>query len=799
MTAVRRKKSKRRVERRRWPRPVLWISLAVLAPLALWILWPFWQLAGQFADRPVLQPSRLYAAPVSLGLGSRASAAVLRRQLEADGYADSHPAAPAPGQFQGGSERLVVHLRATPTRTGHRAAGLAAVEFGSGTIERLVWAGEPVDTLELEAPLLGAYYGPDRLERRPVRLEDLPEHLTSAVLAAEDSRFFDHRGISPRGMLRALWVNLRAGGVRQGGSTLTQQLVKNLFLTPERKLRRKLREMVLAILIDWRYSKPRILNAYLNEIYWGQRRGVSVMGVGAAAEAYFGKEASRLSLCESALLAGIIKSPGSYDPGRHPERARERRDWVLARMNEEQWLDDRQLAAEQAAPLCYRQRAPRRRVGGEYFRDAVRAEVRDRFGIETLADAGYTILTTLDLTDQAEAESAVAWGVGALEEGWEKDQSTAGPLEAALVSIAPESGAVTAYVGGRDYGASQFDRVRLARRQAGSAFKPVVYATAFEQGVSLPAGLLLDEALTVEIAGAASWQPQNSDRRFRGRVTARQALEESLNVPTARLAIDTGLEQIAATASRLGIGRRLAALPAIALGALEVTPLELATVYATLAGGGVRRQPHTVRAVLSVDGRPVSGRPLPLPEPAISPESAYLVTSVLEGVFDRGTARIVRQWGMSDPLAGKTGTTNDRRDSWFAGYSPDRATLVWVGYDDNSSTRLSGSRAALPIWNRFTWNRRPTGGYQAARPPAGVTTATVDPLSGQLATQRCPTYTVEYFPRDRVPSGLCPLHASRYELRAQEAETHSTARERRFKRWLDRVFKRKKKSDRNPP
>jgi len=792
-----RKKARKKATKRRWVWRILLAVVVVVLVGSIWLARPFWQLAGQFADRPEQQPSRIYGAAQALSVGDEGSPWRLRRQLEGRGYTSSLGGPPAPGQFRALETGLDIRVPRTPQPGGWREPGLAEVRYFAGAISSLTWEGERMTGLALEAPLVGAIYGPDRRERRPVRLEDLPEYLTRAVLAAEDARFFSHGGVSARGMLRALWVNVRAGGVRQGGSTLTQQLVKNLFLTHERTISRKLREVVLAVAIDRRYSKPAILNAYLNEIYWGEWGGVNVMGVGAAAHAYFGKVASRLTLCEATVLAGMIQSPGTYDPGRYPERAVERRNWVLGRMHEQGWIDADELARASAEPLCYSAATPPRR-SADYFREAARAEASRRFGVGELADAGYTLLTTLRPDDQAVAEEAVAWGVKALEEGWEKDRPSPEPLQAALVSIDPASGAIIAYVGGRDYKSSQFDRARLARRQAGSAFKPVVYATAFEQGVTLPSELLLDEELRVEVAGSPAWEPQNDDKRFRGQVTARRALESSLNVPTARLALDTGLDEVASMASRLGLDRRLKVVPSMALGALEVTPLELATIYATLAAGGVRHSPYFVAGVLDRDGKPVIGSPLPEARPALSPESAYLVTSVLEGVFDRGTARVVREWGMVDPLAGKTGTTNDRRDSWFAGFSPDRATLVWVGYDDNTPTRLSGSRAALPIWNRFVWRRRPAGGYRAATRPPGITTATIDPLSGQLATSRCPDLVIEVFPLSGVPSRICFLHATRRELRFEAAREGEQEEEKRFKRWFSRVFKRKPK-DSSPP
>ncbi len=758
------------------------------------MVWPFWHLAGQFADRAATQPTRLYASPVSLAVGQAMSRSDVVSRLETDGYLATGGAAPGPGEFRSDAALVDAHLRAGPSSSGWKEARRVTIRFAGGRIAELSEAGREVDRLELEAPWLASLYGPERRERRPEALEDLPEHLTRAVLAAEDARFFDHQGFSVRGMARALWVNVRAGGVRQGGSTLTQQLVKNLFLTHERTVSRKLREIVLAVLVDTRYSKPAILGAYLNEIYWGQRHGANLMGVGAASNAYFGKEASRLTLCEAAVLAGMIQSPGRYDPGVHPEQATERRNWVLSRMEAQEWLTPERAARAREEPLCTG--VGRSPLGGAfYFRDRVRAELAERFSIDNLADGGYSVMTTLDPRLQGLAEEAVAWGVEALEEGWEKGAERESPLQAALVAVDPSTGGLRAYVGGRDYRASQFDRASQARRQAGSAFKPVVYAAAFEAGWN-PADLLADEPLTVRRAGSGDWQPRNDDGRFRGSVSARQALELSLNVPTARLALDVGLGEVADMAGRLGVPRRLQQVPSMALGALEVTPLELATVYTTLAGGGVRRPTHGVVAVLSPDGERLDGRSLAAPSPALPPEIAYLVTSSLEGVFDRGTAKVVRGWGMTDRLAGKTGTTNDRRDSWFGGYAPTLATLVWVGYDDNATTRLSGARAALPIWNRFMWRARPRGGYLPATAPDTVVSVAVDPLTGERAALRCPQVESEVFPADRVPESLCRLHAGAFERR-QEWE-RDDGRRGRFRRWWDRVF-RGRRSDDDPP
>ncbi len=793
----------RRASRRarfNWRRHLGWaVPAVVLAAVAagLWLLRPFWQLTQHLGERTVTEPTRLYGAPLLLRRGDPMSAWRLERELEPLGYRETSAGSPPPGFHRLDDDGGVIHVRRTPTPRGWRPAGRLEIAIAGGRVARLRWEGESVEETFLEAPVVAGYYGPSRQERRPVRLEDLPEQLVQAVLAAEDAAFFRHQGLSPRGIARAAWVNLRGGELRQGGSTLTQQLVKNVFLSHERTVERKVREAILALFVEGRYSKRAILNAYLNEIYWGQSDGINLMGVGAAAWAYFGKEPERLDLCEAAVLAGMIRSPGTYSPLRHPEATRERRDWVIDRMVKQDWVSGEAAEAVRARPLCV---APHPLVAAQapYFADYAKAEAQRRFGLTTLEDEGYALLSTLRVPDQAAAEAAVAEGLVELEEGWEKKSAASAPIQAALVSLDPRDGSLLAYVGGRDYTKSQFDRAGTARRQAGSAFKPVVYATAFARGVATPATLLEDAPLTVALA-SSTWAPHNDDDDYRGWVTAREALEDSRNVPTARLGLAAGLEEIVDVARRLGIEGRLRPYPALALGAFEVTPVELATVYATFAAAGRRPAVHALSGVLDRGGEPLAGEALPRPERALGEAAAYVLTTVLQGVLDRGTAARVRQMGISDPIAGKTGTTNERRDSWFAGYTPDRTTLVWVGYDDNTRTRLSGARAALPLWARFTRAVRPPHGFARFVPPPGVRTATIDPLTGELATSDCPTWTTEVFLEGTVPTQVCSLHGAWF--RRGFGEERLTAghlvvrpdgrveRERRgFRRWLGEVF-----------
>ena len=728
----------------------------VVAVAAVWILWPFWHLSLTFADHAPLAPTRVYAQPWSLTVGRLLEVDRLETALADLGYRPRASGLPAPGEYVAGEHRWLIHRRSFPARSGLEKPALLELGLRRGHIASLTERGRSVGRTSLEPPLLATLVGSERRERRPVDLESLPEDLVEAVLAAEDAGFFGHAGLSVTGISRAAWRNVSRDGPLQGGSTLTQQLVKNLYLTHERTLARKLREAVLAVLIELRYEKRDILEAYLNEIYWGQSGGANLMGVGAAARAFFGKDADHLALGEAATLAGVIKAPNYFSPVRHPERARSRRDWVLHRMHELEWLSEQDCQRARRAPLEARpQRVVLRRA--PYFVERALAEVRQRFDLDAAVEGGLSVLTTLDWHDQQQAETAVGWGLEALEKGWEQGRRKGAPLQAALVSVAAESGEIRAWVGGRDYRASQFDRASSARRQAGSAFKPVVYAAALAAGMVTPASMVPDEPLAVRSAGV-TWEPQNDDRDFRGWVSVRTALERSLNVPTARVALEVGLDRVLEMARSLGVGGRLRPFPALALGAFEVTPEELTQVYTTLAAAGTRRQLHSIRAVLDRSHAPVSGEPLPEPEQVLSPQVAYVLASLLQGVVERGTAGGVRDQGLDDPLAGKTGTTNGRRDSWFGGYSPDRATLVWVGYDDNRETRLSGARAALPIWAHFAAKVRPPGGFDDFSRPPGIETAMVDADTGLRATLYCPRPYREVFVGGQAPWRFCFVH-----------------------------------------
>ncbi len=538
--------------------------------------------------------------------------------------------------------------------------------------------------------LLGTVDGRPLELRVPVALDEISPHMVQAVLAIEDQRFYQHHGLDLWRIGGALVANLRAGRISQGGSTITQQLAKNLFLSSRRTPLRKLREATMAAVLEMRASKESILEAYLNETYLGQDGSRAIHGVGAAARFYFGTDAKDLTLDQSALLAGMIQAPNGYNPVRNPETARERRATVLRAMA----LQDRisEKGAERAANSRLGTRERRSQtVDARWFLDAARGDLPKH-----LPARGASIHTTLDPTLQRAAEQAVRDGLGRLRSR---------ELQAALVAIDPRTGEILAMVGGRDYGTSQFNRAVAARRQPGSAFKPIVALAALSRGRDgtprfTLASRIEDAPFSVR-SGGQRWAPANYDRSFRGEVSLREALEASLNVPIARVGLDVGPEQIATTARALGITSPMRPVPSLALGSSEVTLVELVRAYGVLAAGG------ELAATRSVLSRSAAGDPLPpIPAPekirVTDPAEAYLVTSALEGVIQRGTGRALQRVnGQGSGLAGKTGTSDDWRDAWFVAYSPKLVVGVWVGYDDGRTVGTTGAGAALPIVSRF--------------------------------------------------------------------------------------------------
>ena len=552
-------------------------------------------------------------------------------------------------------------------------------------------------------PAISLMTGSSRERRTVVPLEDMPLELRRAVVAIEDERFYRHHGVDPRGIARAAVRNLQSGGVSQGGSTITQQLAKNMFLSADRTFARKGQEALLAGILEYRYDKDRLLEAYLNEIYLGQRDGYAIMGVGEAARAWFGKEVGALTLAESALLAGAIHAPNRTVPWRHAEEARRRRDVVLARMDELAAVPTEEIQAAIASDVTWTE-GPRLTRRAPWFLDALSADLGDRYSAAALHRDGLELVSTLDPMLQASAEQAVTEHLAALRASHPELWTGDGGPQVALVAVEPRTGAVRALIGGADYGTSQFNRALQARRQPGSAFKPVVLAAAIgDRWPDLgPRTIVDDSPISVPGAGPGgrSWRPRNSDGRFDGTMSLREATERSRNLPFVHLGMEIGADRMRSAAEALGIRTPLAAVPSLAIGAQEVTPLDLASAYATLANGGMHVPARLLEGVRDREGRWLE-RAMPSPQAGIDPRVAAVVTDLLESVIDEGTARGVRRTGLRIPLAGKTGTSNQARDAWMVGCSPDLAVAVWMGFDSDRALGLSSTEAAVPLWATF--------------------------------------------------------------------------------------------------
>ena len=572
-------------------------------------------------------------------------------------------------------------------------------------IEDLANKTEKFD-LELEPEVVTGLYQRIWQERRVVKLGEVPPLLVKSILAIEDERFYRHVGVDPIGILRAMLVNLRHLSLQQGGSTLTQQLMKNFLLSDERTLSRKFPEAVMALIAERKYPKDVILENYLNEIYLGQRGSQGISGVWEAAQFYFSKPLSELTVGQTALLAGLIRAPNRLSPYRNAEAATKRRNVVLAKL-----LDDKIITQKQY-DAALKEKLPQRalvKVTNEapFYVDYLRRELDQNYPKEVLEKDGLRIFTGLDLRIQKIAEKALTEGLAKLEASHPalKKKSAEEGLEGAIVVIRPQTGEIKAMVGGRNYQKSQFNRIFQAKRQAGSVFKPFVFLAAFMHGGQsgmqyFSDTVVNDSQFTWTYDRGQSWQPNNYNNDYYGAVTVRRALESSLNSATARVAQDVGIRRVRDVARRLGIESPLPAVPSLALGSAEVTPLEVAVAFSTLANGGVRARSVAVKHVMDQNTKVLEKRDVKL-EQVISPSLAYTMNQLLKGVMDRGTGAPARRWGFTRPVAGKTGTTNDYKDAWFVGYTPELLAVVWVGYDGPAKIGLSGAEAALPIWTEF--------------------------------------------------------------------------------------------------
>jgi penicillin-binding protein 1B len=639
--------------------------------------------------------------------------------------------ATAPGELPASNGAEVVLLTFEQTKT----AGVIVKSI------RTAKTGRDLKILTLEPALISYLFeGEEREKRRFVKYDELPRHLVEAVLAIEDRRFFQHPGFDPFRIVGAALRNLKPGGYLQGGSTLTQQFVKNFFLTPEKNLKRKIQEGLLSFVLERRASKKEIFELYVNEIYLGQVGSFNINGMGEAARVYFQKDISNLSVNESALLAGMIQSPNPYNPMRHPDRAMARRNVVLRGMADEGFITADDLARLSAEPVEVKSKSSPG-LDAPYFLDLVRRDLKTKFG-----ESGFHNLkveSTLDLRLQRVAQEALESGLTDLDTRLKRRDGM--KLQGALISIDVKTGGILALVGGRSYTQSQFNRAVQAQRQPGSTFKPFVYLAAFEATLDDPSlppitpATVVDDSPYVFFYEDKEYIPQNFEDEYLGPVTLRRALAKSLNVATLKVAEMIGYDRIAALwRDQMKISRSVLAVPSVALGSFEVSPLEMATAYEILASGGFRREPFSLHRASTEDGTLFElGGNQNAPR-VVRQETTYLVTRMMESVLNEGTGAAARSMGFTVEAAGKSGTTNDTRDAWFAGFSPDIVTIVWVGYDDNSPVNLPGSRAALPIWTEFMKAAVAGLGNRGFLPPEeGVVFVDIDKATGKRANPAC--------------------------------------------------------------
>ncbi|HEV3470965.1 MAG TPA: PBP1A family penicillin-binding protein [Pyrinomonadaceae bacterium] len=745
----------------RWPRLSLalraaGLSLAVIAFAAVaaftYFYWHYSNVVDErLASGYLTSRAGIYAAPRVLRTGQKLSPERLAAILRRAGYVDAGEA----GRVWSGRFRLEgggVLIEPSPTSAAGSAQGFASVRVGfdgRGHVKSITADGTPLDSYALEPETLTNDAGVKTAGRDALTYADIPPVLARAILSVEDRRFFEHGGLDLWGVARALksWGGAGEDDAVQGGSTITQQLVKNTYLTPERTLRRKLREAVLASVVERRLPKQDIFALYCNEIYLGQRGSVAVRGVQQAARLYFGKELKGLTLAEAATIAGMIRSPGRYAPDRHPEQARSRRNAVLAAMLRDRHVTPEEARAASAEPVrVVTASAAQADAVAPHFIDYVNRAVEARRAAEP-EGGELRVYTTLDLELQQLAERAVTEQLARLEKVFRGAKRP----DAALVALDPRTGHVLAMVGGRDYAGSQLNRATDARRQPGSVFKPVVYAAALEGGVS-PLTLSLDAPREFAYDRRARYRPANYGGGYSmHEVTLRAALVRSLNVVTVETAMRAGLSRVSTLAEKLGLPRP-EPYPSLALGTTEATPLEVATAYTAFAAGGRVARPTPL---LRVDDGTGGSGDIGEVESAqvLKPSTSYMLTDMLGAVIERGTARAARGALKGVAAAGKTGTA---RDGWFAGYTPNLVCVVWVGFDDGTELGLTGADSALPVWTEFVGRAielRPELGGEYFERPASITTVEVDSETGLRASASCP-----HRERVAVTHALAPMY-----------------------------------------
>jgi penicillin-binding protein 1B len=700
---------------------------------------------------------RVFARPFELHKGQGLTQRQLIDRLNDLGYAH-RPRTEQPGEFTVGRDAMVLI-----PRDGDHKAQVVRLVFGGrpprgteatriDTIE-LPATKKQTDRITLDAPLITALVADAREKRRDVPLQVIPRPMVEAVLAIEDRRFYDHPGIDPIGIAGAVFRNVFGNkAYLASGSTLTQQLVKNTFLTPEKTPKRKMTEWFMSVVLETRLTKDQILQLYLNDVSLGQRGSFAIHGVAEASRLFFAKDIANVNAVDAATIAGVIQSPSRLSPFNNPERAKDRRNVVLRAMVDAGFMSSD--AAERAVrePLGIVQRALESEA--PYFVDYISQELQSKYPSAGTVD----VYTTLDVHLQRVAQDALRDGLTRLDEILARRKRRP---QAALIAVDPRSGEVLAFVGGRSYNQSQYNRAVSARRQPGSVFKPFVYLAAFEHAQAegrtdlTPATVVLDEP-TSFVFNAQTWTPRNYEGEYDGPITLRRALALSRNIAAAKVAESAGYEEVAALWRRIGAGTPPRPYPAIALGVFEATPFEIATAYTLFPNGGTIRPLTTISRLVS------KGKDLALQtektRTVARPDTTFLVTNMMRSVINEGTGAGARAAGFALDAAGKSGTTNDLRDAWFVGFTPELLTVVWVGMDDNQPVGLSGTQAALPIWTTFMTRALAGHANLTFNPPEGITFVDIDRDTGKVAAPGCPRVFKEAFLAGTEPADVCQLH-----------------------------------------
>jgi penicillin-binding protein 1B len=709
---------------------------------------------------PYTNTSMLFASPRTIGVGDVATAQEIASDLRRSGYNESRNN--RMGYYTLKADEIDIY----PGPDSYFKRDEGVVKFAGGKVSKIISLGDNTDRTEytLEPELISNLFDKNREKRRLVRYEDIPKVLVNAVVSAEDKRFFQHSGFDPIRIVKSAYVDVKTGQNAQGASTLSMQLAGMLFLDrSDRSWRRKIPEVLITMHLEQKLKKEQIFEYYANQVPLGNRGSFGIRGFGEAAQVYFGKEINRLNLSESAMLAGLIQQPSFINPYRWPDRAKQRRNLVLKLMHENKYISDQEFQHASEAPLGL-VRTGMEATDAPYFVDLMNDTLVEKFPNYDFQSNIYRVYTTLDLNLQRDAAEAVRIGMEEADKRIKprkkKDPKYPDP-QCALIALDPLTGEVRALVGGRNYGTSQLNRI-LAKRQPGSSFKPFVYAAALNTALSggslllTPATMIVDEPTTFWFDGKP-YEPSNFGHRFLGTVSMRDALAHSLNVATVKLAEQTGYPAIVDVARRAGMNMDIHATPSVALGAYEVTPLEIAGAYTIYANRGIYSKPYFVGSIASDRGSQIFDSK-PEHRTVLDPRVAFLMDQLLEEVVRSGTGAGMYSRGINFPVAGKTGTSHD---GWFAGFTSKLICVVWVGFDDNRELNLEGAHSALPVWAEFMKRAHEHREYRNVsqfNAPAGIVSTQIDPLSGQLATAGCPKVRTEYFIDGTQPVETCQLH-----------------------------------------